>query len=361
MLAATILSLALAQATQAPIWALQPERVILPDGSSAKGVTVLVQNGQILDVGTDLQLANNVRKMALPGVLAPGFVDAFSAYGTDHPAQEDSRSLTPSLRAADAIDLRDGDAWKNLRDAGVTSVHVLPSPGNVQAGWGAMATTGGDQKRILNGKTRQVLSLAAEAVNDRDFGPSSQAGAVELLEQSKPLEIKDIQQKGAVIHVASAEAVRAARGMLGKQVESRWLLWGDPGQYGGELRGEIVGMQMPADSSWNPRQMETLKRLHKAGVQITFGTWANRSARKPADLRRAAILMSRMTGDPAAAMASITSAAAKFVGNNKVGAIAKGRRADLVLWSAHPLDSTASIRAVMIGGQTVSRGPAQEN
>jgi len=367
MLAASLLTLALAQSqsqlsatSESPIWALQPESVIMPDGSAAEGVTVLVQDGRILNVGKGLVLPPKVRTMSLDGVLAPGFVDAFSAYGLDGRAEEDSRSLTPNLRAVDAIDLRENDRWSDLRDAGVTTIHVMPTPTNIQSGWGAVVSSGGKGERILAKKTRQVLSLAAQAVNDRDFGPSSQAGAVEVFEQSAPAKIKGIQKSGAVVHVASAEAIQAARAELGK-IDCRWMLWGDPGSYGGELRGQSVGMQIPAGGTWSPRALETLKRLNKAGVKISFGTWAFRSSRDPLELRRAAILMSRVTGDPAAAMASITSGAADFIGSDQVGAIAKGRRADLVLWSAHPLDSSARIQAVMIGGQTVSRGSAQEN
>ena len=371
MLAASLLTLALGQTlaqppvqvpadSNDPIWALQPQSVILPDGSAAEGLTVLVQGDRILNVGKDLVLPPKVRAMKLDGVLAPGFVDAFSAYGSDGRAQENSRNLTPNLRAADALDLRDNDQWSDLRDAGVTSIHLMPVPSNVQAGWGTMVSSGGEGERVLAKTTRQVLSLAAQAVNDRDFGPSSQAGAVELFEQSKPAKIKGIDKSGAIVHVASAEAIKTARTELGK-IDTRWLLWGDPGSYGGELRGQSVGMQIPAGGSWSPRAMETLKRLNKAGVKVCFGTWAWRSARSPQDLRRTAILMSRVTGDPAAALASITSGAADFIGNDQVGAIAEGRRADLVLWSAHPLDSSARIRAVMIGGKTVSRGNAQEN
>lgn len=370
MLAASLLTFALGQtltqppvqapAANAPIWALQPERVIMPDGSSAEGVTVVIQDGKILNVGKDLVLPPKARQMSLEGVLAPGFVDAFSAYGFDGRAEEDSRSLTPALRAADAIDLRENDRWSDLRDAGVTSIHVMPEPSNVQAGWGAVVASGGDGERILAKKTRQVLSLAAQAVQDQDFGPSSQSGAVEVFEQSKSTKIKGIDKSGAIVHVASAEAIQAARAELGK-IDCRWMLWGDPGSYGGELRGQSVGMQLPAGGTWSPRALETLKRLHKAGVKVNFGTWAWRSSRDPRELRRAAIVMSRVTGDPAAAMAAITSGAADFVGNDQVGAIAKGRRADLVLWSAHPLDSSARIQAVMIGGKTVSRGSAQEN
>ena len=54
-------------------------------------------------------------------------------------------------------------------------------------------------------------------------------------------------------------------------------------------------------------------------------------------------------------MAAITSNAAAFIGSDQVGAIEKGRRADLVLWSAHPLDPSAQIRAVLIHGEAAHR------
>jgi hypothetical protein len=331
----------------------------MPDGSAAPGVTVLVQGGRILDVGSDLSLPAGARPLSLEGVLAPGFVDAFSAFGTDRPAQEDSHRFTPMLRSVDAVDFKESEAWDDLRNAGVTSIHVLPAPSNVQAGWSSLLTTGGKGDRILSAKVREVLSVAIQAVNDSDFGPSSQSGAVELLRNSNPQQIAGIQKHGAIVHVDSAESIRSVRKALGKNIERRWLLWGDVGQYGGELRDELVGLQLPS-AGWSSRDIETLKRLHKAGVKVVFGTWAFRFVSNPLKLRRAAIFMSRVTGDPAAAFAAVTSNAAAFIGSDDVGAIAKGRRADFVLWSAHPLDATARIQAVMIGGQTVSRGSAQE-
>ena len=47
---------------QGPVWALQPTHVILPDGSTAEGQTVLVQGGRILGVGADLELPSGARR-----------------------------------------------------------------------------------------------------------------------------------------------------------------------------------------------------------------------------------------------------------------------------------------------------------
>lgn len=363
ILATTLLALAPALPAQeakpqGPIWALQPTHVVLPDGSTAEGQTVLVQDGRILGVGADLELPSGARRWKLDGVLAPGFVDAFSAYGTDAPAQEDSRALTPMLRAYDAVDLGN-KAWADLCAAGITSAHILPQPNNIQAGWGALVASGGDD-RMLIGRTRQVISLVLSRVGDSAFGPSSLAGAIEIFDGADTARVPGVADRGVLAHVDDASAIRSIRKALGKEVDTRWMMWGDPASYGGELKGQLAGMPIPGVGAWTPRGLETLKRLHKAGVKIVFGTWSPNGARKPGDLRRAAATMSRLTGDPKAAMASITSHAADFLGSDQVGAIEKGRRADLVLWSAHPLDPSAKIRAVLINGVAAHRSTDSE-
>ena len=180
--------------SQGLIWALQPTQVVLPDGSAAEGQTVLIQDGRILGVGTDLELPSGARRWKLDGVLAPGFVDAFSAYGTDAPAQEDSRVMTPMLRAYDAVDLGHQD-WTELCEAGITSVHILPQPNNIQAGWGALVASGGEG-RMLASRTRQALSLVLSRVGDSAFGPSSLAGAIELFEVADTARIPGVADRG---------------------------------------------------------------------------------------------------------------------------------------------------------------------
>ncbi len=363
ILATSLLALAPAlpaqeASSQGPVWALQPTHVILPDGSTAEGQTVLVQNGRILGVGADLELPSGARRWKVDGVLAPGFVDAFSAYGTDQPALEDSRALTPMLRAFDAVDLADED-WKKLIAAGITSAQVLPEPNNIQAGWGALVASGGEN-RMLAGRTRQVLSMVISRVGDGAFGPSSLVGAIELFDKADSARIPGVADRGVLAHVDDAAAIRAVRAALGKDIQASWMMWGDAASYGGELKGQMAGMPIPGVGAWSPRGLETLKRLHKAGVHLCFGTWSPAGARQPGDLRRAAATMSRLTGDPKAAMAAITSNAAAFVGSDQIGAIEKGRRADLVLWSAHPLDPSAKILSVLINGEAAFRASDSE-
>jgi imidazolonepropionase-like amidohydrolase len=78
-------------------------------------------------------------------------------------------------------------------------------------------------------------------------------------------------------------------------------------------------------------------------------------------LRNSAMAWSRITRNPQAAFASITSNPAKMLGRKDIGVIAKGARADLVLWTAHPLDAQARVLATMIAGDTVYRADISTN
>ncbi len=356
MICASLLLLAAQGATaeETPAWVLAPTAVVMADGRSESGVEILVQGERIVAVGKDLNVPAGAHRVPLSGVLAPGMVDAFSAFGGAAPAREDSRRLTPMLHAADSINLREDPTWKRLRASGVTSIHVLPAARNVQSGWGTLVTTGGSDRSLAT-RTRQLLSLHSQTF-DGGTGPSSMTGAIEVLEQGNTTGIPGLETQGAIVLVDSAESVRATRRILG-HTPLFWMLSGDPASYAGALRGELVGLPMTQDSGFSPRNLDTLKRLHDAGVRVCFGTAAG-SSRGPEDLRRAAIAFARATGDPAAAWAAVSTAAAEYAGTGKVGSIGAGQRADLVLWSAHPLDASARVQAVLIGGETVYRAAA---
>ncbi|RMH01419.1 MAG: hypothetical protein D6702_11570 [Planctomycetota bacterium] len=346
-----------ASAQDPPILLLRADGVIGPDCVLIPDGVVLVRGDRILAVGQKVATPSSARVIQLEGVLAPGFVDAFTRLGAEGGISEASSWSTPRLRAVDALD-PDAEVWRERLAHGVTAAQLVPAvrdpdgdPIRVLAGTAGVVASGG-RDRLLLAVGRSTVGLISGPFTSREGGPGSLAGAAEALGRSLAADPGVVGAKALVV-VDSAEGVRAGRAALADR-DLAWLGRGDPAAYGGLLRGELLGLPAIDDGNWTPRRIETWRRLHAAGVRIAFGTGAGGSWNGPGALRASAMAFARATGDAAAALAAITRNAADLAGLGRgYGRLAPGARADLVLWSGHPLDAAARVRSVMIAGRTV--------
>ncbi|MBT5120419.1 MAG: amidohydrolase family protein [Planctomycetes bacterium] len=341
---------------------LIPTAVIGADGEAHEGWAVHIADGRIVEVGPKIIAPEGSRTFHLDGVLSPGFVDAFTTGGIDRTSSENSRALTPQLQVADALDLGD-KFWQDRLAEGFTAVHVVPSGENVLSGWSVVVSPGAERGEVLKQKARPMVSLIERFVSDSRIGPSALTGAVDLYRAG--LE-SGLLRQSPVVFVEQAEAVRAVNRVHGEWLghmldtsdsssASYFIAKGDLADYGALLAGQIVGIMALPEYGWSSRTPETLKALGKAKVQPAFGS--SFTKRTLHSNRQAAMMWSRLARDPLAAMRGLTIASAELAGvADQLGSIQAGKRADLVLWSAHPLDATARVRAVMIGGKTVFHG-----
>ncbi len=353
MLAALLISLIPVQ--QADV-ALRPRAIVAEDGRLVEGKVVVVRGEQIHAL-MDAPPAG-ARIVDLDGVLAPGMVDAFSRAGAAGRIGEDAHALAPGLRAADGADL-DQKNWEDLAARGVTTVHLVPEPSNVLAGFGALLATEGLKRQVAE-TTVQVVSLTGWTYDER-VGPTALAGCLELLEQGLADAGPAATRAGLLVFVENAEGIRGARALFERAGISQrhFVLFGDPGTYAGEAAGELVCLPAIGAGGARAREAEVLERLHAAGTRVAYGTLNGEGGHDA--LRHAAMLHARATGDPGAAWAAVTRNAAEVLGlGDRIGHIAAGARADLVLWTGHPLDAAARVQAVMIGGQTVFAAAPQE-
>lgn len=341
----TILLVIACPAPQETATLLRPVAVVGEDGVLHEGWEVVIHGGIIEAVGPDLKIPAGGRSVRLGGILAPGFVDAWSWSGCD--AAAESLRLSPDLLAAEGVD-SDSDVWEDRLKAGVTTVQLLPRPTNTLSGWAAVAASSGPDDgapQIVETRSRQAVSLIPGRIADDRKGPLGLPGALDDLAGNLQA-VDGVGDAGVLALVEDAAGVDGFRS-VGAGLPRAFVALGDPGIYGGILAGDLVALPVPGDSDWNPRGLEVWRRLHEAGARIAFGT-GNQS---PERLRFAAMAFSRATGDPSAALASITSTAAAVAGRSDLGRIRAGARADLVLWNAHPLDASAGIIGVMTGGR----------
>ena len=322
-------------------WLLRPDGVILPDGT-VQNMDVLVVGDRIQAVGPDLE--SDVPVLRLSGILSPGFVDAFARISS----AENYRRTTPQLHAADGIHWDDVDYQEACWKAGVTGVHWIPQPSNVVSGWGTFSAVG--ESHVRQSQTQAVVSLHPTQVVDDRLGPGSLPGALEILRAALPT--MNLKGTSLLAYVDSAEAVRSFRTVVGN-TPHHFVVPGSLASFGGLLGDQLVGLA----SFEGARQNETMIRLHKRGLRFALGTDGSRN---PAGMRHLAMRLSRATKDPAAAMRSLTSAAAEFAGLKDVGRVESGAMADLTLWSGHPLDPSSKLKAVMVGGKTMYRATPVE-
>ena len=340
-----------------PIYLIQADGVIGADGALIEDGQVMLRGGKVMAVGAKIAAPSSAVKLRLAGVLAPGFVDAWSRVGTEHGVSEASSYLTPSLLAVDALD-RDDDSWEARLAHGITAVHLVPAvldqegdPIQVLAGWSGVVGCQG-RERVMSARARQTIGLLSGPYRSREGGPSSLAGAAEALGAALTADPKAAGEAALVV-VDSTEGINAARAALAG-VDLAWIAAGDPATFGGALRGQLLGLPVVDDGNWSARQVETWRRLHDAEVRIAFGTGDGGPWNGPGALRTSAMAFARATGDAGAAMAAVTCNAADLAGlGRSYGRLAPGARADLVLWSGHPLDASSRVRSVMIAGRTV--------
>jgi imidazolonepropionase-like amidohydrolase len=332
--------------------ALAPDAIVAADGSLQTGKVVVIEDGRISRVADAAPSGMTAHR--LQGVLAPGMIDAVSSRGADRFLTEQSDTLTPELRAADGLDL-DASAWEALLARGVTAVHVVPDPTNPLAGQGALVACSGPDgiPTVLVERTVQVASMIQSAINDDRVGPSSLSGALELLRgAAQGRSWSELPLWG---FVENAEGLRGLSG-IADQRKHHAILWGDLGSYAGAAAGELVLLPTFGEGEL-ARRAASWRAMHGQDIRFAFGTRGGNAEWN--SLRTSAMALSRFTGDAAAAWQAVSLHPAEAMGQaDLLGSIAPGRRADLVLWSAHPLDATARVEAVMVGGETVFRASA---
>jgi imidazolonepropionase-like amidohydrolase len=97
--------------------------------------------------------------------------------------------------------------------------------------------------------------------------------------------------------------------------------------------------------------LDTIALLANAGVPVAIQTGPGAQGIRPLPLVREAAFAVRGGLKREAALAAITSVPAKIIGvDDRVGSLEKGKDADIVVWSRHPLSPCSRAEKVWIDG-----------
>jgi imidazolonepropionase-like amidohydrolase len=376
----------------API-AITDARIEVGDGTVIEKGTVVVDQGRIIAVGANTPVPTGAEKIDGNGkIITPGIISVGAQAGIVEIGLEqqtvDARLegvAVPAFRAIDGFNPRSMRIAIE-REQGVTTEVLTP--------WGALlmgqafavemsgesdsatrakrvAMVGGfgsGAKESVGGARGGVILKLREIFDDVRFYKANRAAydkaqarelslprihleaLIDVVDGRLPLvfdvnRASDIQ---ALLRFAQEQKIRV---IVNGGAEA-WLV-------ANELAAAKVpvlmqpSMMMPWDFDWLHARDDAATLLEKAGVQVVImsGATDNGTSR----VRQEAGVAVSYGMSRAAAIRAICEAPARVFGlDADIGTIARGKRADLVVWSGDPLELSTSAEVVLINGAKTS-------
>ena len=373
---------------------------------------ILIKNGKIEKIGQEIPIPSDAQVIeASENYIIPGMIDAhchtgvFSdGIGWQHAdGNEMTDPITPHLRAIDAIHPEDM-AFKDLREAGVTTINTGPGSGNLIGGQSAVIKTWGRTVDEMVIAAPAGMKMALGENPKRVYGeqkktPSTRMGNAGLLrewltkatnyrekkarheqklsarqtkraeeKEPDPFEI-DLRLEAlslvlnkeipAHIHAHRADDILTALRIADEFDINVVLIHATEGYKIADILAErnipcIVGPILFSRAKYELRGMNPKNPaiLSKAGAKVAIQTDQMSAVRY---ITLDAALAVREGMEETAALRAITLTPAEILGiEDRVGSLKEGKDADLVILSAHPFDITRGlVEQVLIGGDVV--------
>ncbi len=344
---------------------------------------LLLRGGKIVAVGDAVpqELGVDVQRVDLPtATVVPGFVVAHAHLGAERDLAETAYAYTPDLRAVEAYDPF-GKSARRMLAGGVTTACVAPRSANTFAGLAGAVKTGPNGGMVLQEQCFLQVAIVPESLDQQRF-PTSRMGALDLMRAAfraaaQPLTspttsptpdrqvLRDVLS-GAVplaVHARTHDEITcaldlfdAARGGVLAGSQARLLLLGatEAGKSLDRLVALNAGVLIePLHAGLQAQALALPATL--AGRKIRFAF----AAASPQELRLSAALAVRHGLSRAAAMAAITAWPAALLNlDDRVGTLLQGKDADLLVFDGDPIDLSARLIAVCLGGQPVAGNPS---
>ncbi len=370
--------------------------------------TVLVSEGKITAVGSDVAVPPGALVVDGAGkILTPGLIDSHSHLGLGPSGgitedNEDSNPVMPQLRIIDSIH-PEGVAphrwsFKHAISQGVTTIIARPGSGNVIGGQSAaLKLRGGTvDDMVLVFPVDMKMAMGKKGYGAKGQFPVTKMGTVyavrkailDAVEYKKSLDkyIKDkeknkeeaapkrdlaneammlVLERKLPVHVHASpvdDIMSAVR--LGDEFDFFKLSIGH-GDESYKIAGElakrgivvVVGPQMIVFDD-EGRLVNLADFLVKHGVEVNIMTDADVVQQE--FLRFQASISVKYGMDPAEALKAITINPARLIGmDSRIGSIAVGKDADLVLFDGDPFDIQTSVLKVWIEGKLMFDGAAE--
>lgn len=398
---AVLASLALAIAgparAQAPAdrngpWLIHGAKVLPMDGPPIERGEVLVVDGKIAAVGTELKTPPATERIEIDGGLVmPGIVELHCHVGVSGGDINDL--VLPhnmDLRTLDLV-LQDSEELERAVEAGVTTALIIPGSGSTIGGLGTLVKTAGPsfEERVIRYPGALKIALHARGGNPARRAGDLGSGRLGLHKMLKVVmrDAKDYHEAMVAFEEGRSSdkpkfnpRLDPLRGLWRKEypvifhaygqndtmTAIRIMKWGldadiviSHGVYDSFKIADVLA-KTGVPMNIGPRQFEfddatyvgNAAALHRAGVPVSICTDAPVVPQE--ELQVQAAMACRLGLPTEAALRGLTIEPAKAIGiDDRVGTLTPGKDADICVFPGDPIDPRNAPSLVMVDGRLV--------
>ncbi len=370
-------------------------------GQTLKNVHITVKNGRIDTITAGTKAPEGATTGA---VLTAGMIDLSPRITIAGSAVEQTNEVESRLSVAGALDLF-SPKWKRLAKTGVTTVMVSPPDRNVVGGLCAILKTQGSTdmvQRQLNGQSflRGAMGDAPSSGNRPAFGspdsvynrrPTTRMGVEwewrkAFYDAAAAGEFPELEFPGAdvfravlsgnvnlfvqaftVIDIRTAVFLKEEMRDQGFGEMNLWIDGGSEAWKDSQLLKRsgsgVVLAPFPADGRSNERSFmawRVPRDLAESGIPFTLSAHGNTTPGTTLGDQAGRAMNGGLKFQQA--LNAVTIEPARALGmEDRIGTIAVGKHADLVLWSGAPFELTSRILAVWVDGVRITPSTTEQN
>lgn len=371
-------------------------------GNMIEKGSILVEDGKIKEIGNDIVAPFDAEIIDAEGKLIfPGMIDAHCHLGMWEDAigfegadgNEMTDPITPQLRSIDSINPMDR-TFQEAYEGGITTVSTGPGSANVIGGQFASIKTYGKRIDDMIIEAPSAMKIAfgenpKRVYNEKKTMPMTRMATAALLRetlmkakeyQRKKLEAKEDPSKAPTFDMKMEALMDVLEGKIplkahAHRADDIFTSIRIAKEFGvritlehcteGHLIADYIaeeGLPAVVGPTFGDRSkfelinktFDTPKALWEAGVKIAIMT--DHPVIPVHYLPLCAGLSAKAGLPEEEALKAITIHPAEILGiDHKVGSLAVGKDADIVIWDGHPFDIQASVVCTMIDGNIVYR------
>ena len=362
---------------------------------------VAMEGGKITAVGPMDQAPKGEEVVdAAGGHVLPGFIDAHCHLGLigdglgfeAEDCNEDSDPASPQLRAVDGINPFDR-GFEEARMGGITTAVTGPGSANPIAGQIAAVKTAGRwvDDMVVEAPLAMKFALGENpksTYNERHETPVTRMATAAIMRENLAKAQEYLKKKETALHDEDEEAPEfdaklealipllkgkiaahfhahraddiATAVRVAREFDLRYVIvHGTEGHRVADIlaregasviTGPIIGDRSKPELMH--QTVENAARLWQAGVKVAICTDHPENPTQYLPLAAALAVKAGLPEEEA--LKAITRNAAEICGlGDRIGSLARGKDADVVIWDKHPFDVTANVQRTIINGETV--------